>query len=84
MVDENDEKREVEFDGKKYKLRITMEDGNVEVKVHDLPEHVSEEKIVEFLSAFGEVLTIRELTWGEGFDFGGIPLRIWSVRMIVK
>lgn len=84
VVDEHDEKHEVELQGKKHKLRITLEDGSVEVKVHDLPEDVSEEKIVEFLSAFGEVLTIRELTWGEGFDFGGIPIGIWAVRMIVK
>ena len=84
VVEENDEKHEVELDGKKYKLRITMEDENVEVKVHDLPEDVSEEKIVEFLSAFGEVLSIRELTWGEGFDFGGIPFGLWSARMIVQ
>ncbi|XP_065073687.1 uncharacterized protein LOC135697800 [Ochlerotatus camptorhynchus] len=84
IVDNHDEKHEVELDGKKHKLRITMEDGSVEVKVHDLPEDVSEEKVVEFLSAFGEVLSIRELMWGEGYDFGGISLGIWSARMLVK
>lgn len=83
IVEEHDEKHEVEHAGKKYKLRITMEDGCVDVKVHDLPENVPEEKIVEFLSAFGEVFSLRELTWGEGFEFGGIPLGIWSARMIV-
>lgn len=46
-----------------------MEDGSVEVKIHDLPENVPEEKIVEFLCAFGEVIYIRELTWGEGYEF---------------
>ncbi|XP_058449031.1 uncharacterized protein LOC131428992 [Malaya genurostris] len=45
VVDEHDEKHEVELEGKKYKLRITLEDGSVEVKVHDLPKNVSEEKM---------------------------------------
>lgn len=84
VVDEHDEKHEVESEGKKYKLRITLEDGSVEVKVYDLPEDVSEAKVVEFLSAFGEVLSIRELMWGDGYEFGGIPLGIWSARMVLK
>ncbi|KXJ67808.1 hypothetical protein RP20_CCG010496 [Aedes albopictus] len=84
IVDEHDGRHEVELNGKKHKLRITMEDGSVEVKVHDLPENVSEEKIVEFLSRFGEVISIRELTWGDGYEFAGIPLGIWSARMLVR
>lgn len=84
VVEEHDGKHEVESDGKKYKLRITLEDGSVEVKVHDLPEDVSEAKITDFLSAFGDVLSIRELTWGEGYEYGGIPLGIWSVRMVLR
>lgn len=84
VVEEHDEKHEVENDGKKYKLRITLEDGSVEVKVYDLPEDVSEAKIVEFLSAYGDVISIRELTWGEGYEFGGVPLGIWSARMVLK
>ncbi|XP_058827423.1 uncharacterized protein LOC131687359 [Topomyia yanbarensis] len=59
VVDEHDEKHDVELDGKKHKLRITMEDGSVEVKVFDLPEDVSEEKIADFLSTYGDVLTIQ-------------------------
>lgn len=48
VVDEHDGRHEVELGGKKNKLRITMEDGSVEVKVHDLPEDVSEEKSWSF------------------------------------
>ena len=84
VVDEHDGRHEVELGGRKNKLRITMEDGSVEVKVHDLPEDVSEEKIVEFLSAFGDVLSLHELTWGENYEFGGIPLGIWSARMTIR
>lgn len=84
IVDEHDGRHEVDIGGKKSKLRITMEDGSVEVKVHDLPEDVSKEKIIEFLSAFGDVLSLQELMWGESFEFGGIPLGIWSARMLVR
>ena len=84
VVKEHDEKHEVECSGKKYKLRITMEDGSVEVRVWDLPENVPEENIVEFLSQYGEVLSIRELMFGEGHEYGGIPLGIWSARMVIR
>lgn len=84
VVEEHDEKHEVESEGKKYKLRITLEDGSVEVKIHDLPEDVSEATIVEYLSGYGTVLSIRELTWGEGYEYGGVPLGIWSARMVLR
>lgn len=84
VVDEHDGKHEVECGGKKYKLRITMEDGSVEVRVWDLPENMSEERIVEFLSRYGEVLSIRELMFGDGHEYGGVPLGIWSARMVVE
>lgn len=84
VVDEHDEKHDIEYGDKKYKLRITMEDGSVEVRVWDLPEDVSEDKITEFLSRYGDVLSIRELMFDEGHAYGGIPLGIWSARMVVK
>lgn len=88
VVDEHDGKHEVECDGKKHKLRITLEDGSVEVRVYDLPEAVPEEKVEEkvanFLSAYGEVISIREVLWGESNESEGIPLGVWSARMLVK
>lgn len=84
VVDEHDEKHEVECEGKKHKLRITLEDGSVEVRVHDLSEYVPVEKVVDFLSAFGEVISIREVSWGGTNEAEGIPLGIWSARMLVK
>lgn len=85
VVEEHDGKHEVECsEGKKHKLRITLEDGSVEVRVYDLPEDVSEEKVEEFLTAFGEVSSIREVSWGESAEAEGIPLGVWSARMLVK
>ena len=84
VVDEHDGKHEVDCDGKKHKLRISLEDGSVEVRVYDLPEDVPEKKVVDFLSAFGEVISVREVSWGESSEAEGIPLGIWSARMLVK
>ena len=84
VVEEHDGKHEVDSDGKKHKLRITMEDGSVEVRVHDLPEDVPKEKVVDFLSAFGEVIAVREVSWGESNESEGIPLGIWSARMVIR
>lgn len=85
VVNEHDGKHEVESEeGKKHKLRITSEDGSVEVRVHDLPEDVSKEKVAMYLSAFGEVVSIRELSWGETNECEGIPLGVWSARMLLK
>lgn len=83
VVEEHDGKHEVECDKKKIKLRITLEDGSIEVRVHDLPEDVAEEAVVRFLSAYGEVISIREVSWGETNECEGISLGIWSVRMLV-
>ena len=44
VVDEHDGKHEVECEGKKHKLRITLEDGSVEVRVYDLPEDVGKKR----------------------------------------
>lgn len=84
VVEENDNKHEIEVEDKIYKLRIVMEDGAVEVKLHDLPEDIQEQTIVDFLSAYGEVHGIRELMWGEKFAYDGFPSGIWVAKMKVK
>lgn len=84
IVAEHDNKHETEIDGKMYKLRIRLEDGAVEVKLHDLSEDVSDGKIVEYLRAYGDVISIRELMWDERYTFGGIPTGVREVKMMVK
>lgn len=84
VVEENDNKHEIEVEDKIYKLRIVMEDGAVEVKLHDLPEDIQEPAIVDFLSAYGEVYGLRELMWGEKFAYDGFPSGIWVAKMKVK
>ncbi|KAL9698991.1 hypothetical protein quinque_002432 [Culex quinquefasciatus] len=60
-------KHVMEINKTKVTVRLVMEDGGVEVKIHDLSENVSNDDIVAFLRHFGDVLSIREVSWGEGF-----------------
>lgn len=83
VVAEHDGRHEIESDGKVYKLRIKMEDGAVEVKLFDLPEEVLDEQIVDFLSEYGEILTIRELSWNGRFNFPNAATGIRVVKMVV-
>lgn len=77
IVDEHDGKHEVDCgDGKRHKLRITLEDGSVEGRVYDLPEDIPGGKVATFLSMFGEVLSICQVMWDGNNENEGMPLGI--------
>lgn len=84
ICEEHDEKHEVEVEGKRYVLKIRMEDGTVEVKLFDLPDDISEQSIVEFLNGFGDVLSVREQMWSDQYTFKGVSTGVWVARMLVK
>lgn len=84
ICEEHNEKHDIEVDGQRYALKIRMEDGTVEVKLFDLPDDISENCISEFLSAFGEVLSVREQMWSDQYTFGGASTGVWIARMLVK
>ncbi|KAL9705536.1 hypothetical protein quinque_009054 [Culex quinquefasciatus] len=62
-VAKHDGKHEMDVNKTKVKVRLVMEDGGVEVKIHDLSENVTSEEIVAFLRNYGDVLNIREVPW---------------------
>lgn len=84
VVENNDNKHEVIVDGKPYKLRLVMEDGAVDVKLYNLSEDVTNDKIMKFLSGYGETFSIREELWDEKHFFPGLPNGVRIVRMIAK
>lgn len=61
-----------------------MEDGAVEVKLFNLSEDVTNEKIARFLMGYGELFSIREEVWDEKHLFAGLPTGVRVVRMIVR
>lgn len=84
ICEEHDNQHEISVDGKKYPLRITLEDGAVEVKLHDLSEDVSDRKIADFLGKYGDVNAIREQRSGADTDFPGISTGVRVAKMTVK
>lgn len=83
VVEQHDNMHEIEVDDKTYRLRFMMEDGSKEVKLYDLSESISEDKIIEFLKQFGEVLSIREQMWSDQARFK-VSTGIRVVRMMVQ
>lgn len=61
-----------------------MEDGAVEVKLFNLSEDVTNDKIINFLSAYNELHSIREELWDDSHLFSGLPTGVRIVRMTVK
>lgn len=84
IVEQHDNKHEFVFDGKIYKLRITMEDGAVEVRLFDLSNDISNDQIAEFLTEYGDVLNVRDLLWDERSAFCGVKTGVRIARMVVK
>ena len=84
IVEEHDGKHVREVNKKKYTIRILMEDGCTNVKLHDLTEDVSDQQISRYMSQYGEVVSVTELMWGEDLDYHGISSGTRSVRMLLK
>ena len=84
ICEEHDNKHDILVDGKKYPLRITLEEGAVEVRLYDLSEDVSDQKITDYLMKYGDVIAIREQRCGADVDFPGISTGVRVAKMIVK
>lgn len=83
-VEQHNEKHELVVNGKNVRVRLAMDDGGVEVKVHDLSENVSNAEIEMFLKQFGEVINIREMIWGPNFAFKGVSTGVRVAKMILR
>lgn len=84
IVDANDNKHDYEVKGVKYKLRIRMADGGVEVRLYDLSENITDEQISRHMASYGEVLSVQDLCWSEKHVFAGCPSGIKQVKMILR
>lgn len=84
VVENHHEKHELEVNKTKVKVRLFMDDGGVEVKIHDLSENIRNEEIVAFLKQYGDVSSIKEMIWGENFDLKGIPSGVRVAKMTLR
>lgn len=82
-VDQHNGRHELEVNKTKFKVRLMMDDGGVDVKIHDLSENIRNEEIIDFLKQYGEVISIKELVWGDTFAFKGISSGIRVAKMVL-
>ncbi|KAL9699604.1 hypothetical protein quinque_003045 [Culex quinquefasciatus] len=75
-------KHALQADSQDYAIPLYMADGSVEVKVYELPPYLPNGTIAKHLSAFGEVLSIKDDVWQKFFP--GVPNGTRTVRMKLK
>ncbi|XP_058817206.1 uncharacterized protein LOC131680512 [Topomyia yanbarensis] len=81
IVQEHNLKHQVEHDGKSYSIPLSMEDGSVEVRVHDLRPSTSNRQLAYRMRDYGEIISIRDEVWKDFFP--GIPngVRIMRIKL---
>lgn len=83
-VDLHNGKYEITINKTKVKVRLVMEDGGVEVKIHDLSENIRNDDIVAYLKQYGEVITLQEQMWGDIYTFKSRPSGVRVAKMILR
>lgn len=83
IVADHDNKHDVEVEGQRYSLRLRMEDGAVAVRLYDLTEGTTREQIIEYLSAYGDIISAEPEKWDDRYTFSGIESGVWIVKMMV-
>lgn len=88
IVREHNGRHELEVEGCKYPVRLTIDRGCTEVKVHDLSECVSNEDIAVYLRHFGDVHEVKELSWGPSFPYqnvsSGVRVAVMTLRCHIR
>lgn len=79
IVQEHNLKHEVQQDGKTFRIPLSMEDGAVEVRLHEIRPRINNQQVAQRMGEYGEVLSIREDVWRDHFP--GIPNGVRLVRM---
>lgn len=82
VVEEFDNKFVLNSNGATHRMRLYVEDGGTDVTLHHLPPKMPEEWIVEYLSAYGEIISIKhEMCRSEFFAQTPSGVRIARIRM---
>ncbi|XP_055622446.1 uncharacterized protein LOC129766011 [Toxorhynchites rutilus septentrionalis] len=82
VVEEYDDKFVLNNNGNPHRMRLYVEDGGTDVKLHHLPPKMPEEWIVEYLSNYGEIISIKhEMCRSQFFSQTPSGVRIVRIRM---
>lgn len=79
IVQEHNLQHQVLQDGKSYNIPLSMEDGAVEVRIHQLRPKINNQQVAQRMREYGEIVSIREDVWRDVFP--GVPNGIRLLRM---
>lgn len=82
VVQEHNMKHQLEHEGKAYTIPISMEDGSIEVRVHDIRPSVSNRQLALRMQEYGQIISIREELWKDFFP--GVPNGVRVLRMKLR
>lgn len=83
-VDQHNGKHEIIINKTKVRVKLVMEDGGVEVKIHDLSENIRNDDIVAYLKQYGEIINLQEQMWGDIYTFKSRPSGVRVAKMILR
>lgn len=82
VVELYDDKFELNNNGTVHRMRLYVEDGGTDVKLHHLPPKMPEQWICDYFSAYGEIISIKhELCRSEFFSQTPSGVRVIRIRM---
>ena len=82
VVDAYDSKFAIKYNDTTHHMRLYVEDGGTDVKLHHLPPKMPEEWIAEYLSSYGEIIHIKhEMCKSQLFPQTPSGVRVARVRM---
>lgn len=84
VVNLHNEKHHIVVDGVQNKVHLSMDDGCILVKVHDLSENVTNDDITVSLKQYGEVHYVKEQVWGSTFAYKGISSGVRIAKMTLR
>lgn len=82
-VEIHDAKHVINVEDYDYVVRLTMEDGGVNVKVRDLPPQWNNDIVTNILKPYGQVLSIKDEVWDLGM-VKGVKNGTRTARMVIQ
>lgn len=83
VVEQYDDKFEMNNNGTIHRIRLYIEDGGTDVRLHHLPPKMPDDWIYEYFSAYGEVIGVKHEMCRSEF-FSQTPSGVLVVRIRMK
>lgn len=81
LAEEHNLKHSLEHNNKLYQIPVYVDDGATNVRVHDLPPELANDRIVKHMRQFGEVISIKDEKWTNFFPGIANGVRVLRMRL---